>query len=104
MSKAEKLFNEAKAAAGFKTSPSYGKALLITGGVVFAVWAARRIPWKRLVDAETLESMKETLASVATRVEEMAKEYVNGPVAEAIGNTKKVASRIAHNSDANAAH
>jgi len=73
----------------------YGKALLITGGVVLAVWAARKVPWKKLVDADTLESVKETFASVTERLEDMAREYVNGPVAEAVGNTKKIASRIA---------
>ena len=104
MSRTDKFINEAKEAAGIRTAPAYGKALLLTGGVVFAVWAARRIPWKKLVDADTLDSMKETLASVATRVEEMAREYVNGPVAEAIGNTKKVASRIAASTDTTSAH
>jgi len=99
MSRTEKFIDDAKAAAGYKTSPAYGKALLLTGGVVLAVWAARKIPWKKLVDADTMDSLKNTLGSVATRVEEIAREYVNGPVAEAIGNTKKVASRIAANTD-----
>lgn len=95
MSKTEKYINQAKEMAGIQTSRPYGKALLITGGVVLAVWAARKVPWKKLVDPATLESVKETFASVTERLEDMAREYVNGPVAEAVGNTKKAAARIA---------
>lgn len=106
MSKAEQFVNDARSAIGLKEEKSYGKALLITGGVVLAVWAARKVPWKKLIDPATMESVKETFASVTERLEDMAREYVNGPVAEAVGNTKKAAARIASatSDSANAAH
>ena len=76
-------------------SPAYGKALLITGGVVLAVWAARKIPWKKLVDEDTIDAAKETFAAVTSKLEGMASDYLHGPVAEAAGHAKKAAGRIA---------
>lgn len=77
---------------------SYTKALFITGGVVLALWAIRRVPWKKVVNSDTVDALKDTLVSVTGRLEEMAKEYMNGPVANVVGHTKKAAEAITNTS------
>ena len=95
MSKNKEFMNQLKT-----EKRPYGKYLLYTGGAVFAIWALRKVPWRRVVDPATLSSLRDTLVSVTERLEEMGKEYLNGPVAGAVGHTKQIAEKIASSTSA----